>query len=61
MEKMKDLLATLSKYMAEHNIPFYSPRYNGHMNADLSLPGTLGYMVCSFLVVSSHGADYVVR
>lgn len=42
---MQGLLSTLSQYMAEHNIPFYSPRYNGHMNADLSLPGTLGYMV----------------
>ncbi|TCD62789.1 hypothetical protein EIP91_006407 [Steccherinum ochraceum] len=45
MERMKDLLSTLSRYMAEHNIPFYSPRYNGHMNADLSLPGTLGYIM----------------
>ncbi|THH28150.1 hypothetical protein EUX98_g6038 [Antrodiella citrinella] len=44
-DKMQELLSTLSQYMAEHNIPFYSPRYNGHMNADLSLPGTLGYMM----------------
>ncbi|KAH8081991.1 pyridoxal phosphate-dependent transferase [Cristinia sonorae] len=45
MQKLKDLLTNLSSYMAVHNIPFYSPRYNAHMLADLTMPGVLGYLL----------------
>ncbi|PSS37347.1 hypothetical protein PHLCEN_2v824 [Hermanssonia centrifuga] len=45
IDKLRGLLSKLSEYMAEHNIPFYSPRYNAHMLADVSMPGVLGYLL----------------
>ncbi|KAH7345481.1 pyridoxal phosphate-dependent transferase [Rhizoctonia solani] len=40
---LKELVGALS----EHSIPFWSPRYNAHMNGDTSLPGMLGYLAAA--------------
>ncbi|KAJ1311931.1 hypothetical protein OPQ81_010391 [Rhizoctonia solani] len=40
---LKELVGAL----AEHSIPFWSPRYNAHMNGDTSLPGMLGYLAAA--------------
>ncbi|CAE6445310.1 unnamed protein product [Rhizoctonia solani] len=40
---LKELVGALS----EHSIPFWSPRYNAHMNGDTSLPGLLGYLAAA--------------
>lgn len=37
---------TLSKTLADHSIPFWSPRYNAHMNMDTAMPSIIG---CEFL------------
>ncbi|KAF8761189.1 Pyridoxal-dependent decarboxylase conserved domain [Rhizoctonia solani] len=37
---LKELVGALS----EHSIPFWSPRYNAHMNGDTSLPGLLAIL-----------------
>jgi len=37
--RLQNLLIILKKY----TIPFYSPRYAGHMNWDITLPGIVGY------------------
>ncbi|KAK1228158.1 hypothetical protein PQX77_008791, partial [Marasmius sp. AFHP31] len=36
---LKDVLRGLG----EHSVPFFSPRYAGHMSFDVSLPAILGY------------------
>ncbi|CCM01340.1 uncharacterized protein FIBRA_03390 [Fibroporia radiculosa] len=43
--KLERRLDFLSKLLAKHCIPFFSPRYNGHMVSDASLPSILGYLV----------------
>ncbi|KAL0575884.1 hypothetical protein V5O48_006084 [Marasmius crinis-equi] len=30
--------------LADHSVPFFSPRYAGHMSFDVSLPAVLGYL-----------------
>jgi glutamate/tyrosine decarboxylase-like PLP-dependent enzyme len=42
---LKTLLSRLSGLLAQHSTPFFSPRYAGHMNSDLTLAGILGYLV----------------
>ena len=44
----KITLRLLSRLLARHSAPFYSPRYAAHMNGEISLPSTLGYMVAMF-------------
>ncbi|KAG6354647.1 hypothetical protein INS49_004665 [Diaporthe citri] len=34
----------LSKGLADHSIPFWSPRYNAHMNMDTAMSSIIGYM-----------------
>ncbi len=43
--------------MSEHNIPFFSPRYNAHMNSDTTLPGTLGYLVSVLAMIIVYLTD----
>lgn len=38
-------LKGLARLLADHSTPFFSPRYAAHMNSDVALPGTLGYLV----------------
>ncbi|THH16889.1 hypothetical protein EW146_g3821 [Bondarzewia mesenterica] len=35
----------LGTQLAQHSVPFFSPRYAGHMNGEISMPATLGYIV----------------
>src|SRR3984893_17097316 len=41
-ERLRDLLVEFLAD-AKRGVPFFSPRYVGHMNTDLLLPGLLGY------------------
>jgi tyrosine decarboxylase len=43
-KKLKEVLSTLSTRLQKGSNPWFSPRYLGHMNADLLLPGVIGYM-----------------
>ncbi|KAJ3505820.1 hypothetical protein NLJ89_g7216 [Agrocybe chaxingu] len=43
--KLEGYVDFLSKMLAKHCIPFFSPRYNGHMVSDASMPAILGYLV----------------
>lgn len=43
--KLKEGVAQLSTDLATHSIPFWSPRYNAHMNMDTALPSIIG---CKF-------------
>ncbi|KAK7051050.1 hypothetical protein VNI00_005162 [Paramarasmius palmivorus] len=38
-------LDVLADRLAENHVPFYSPRYAGHMNGDLSMSAVLGYVL----------------
>ncbi|KAK7438594.1 hypothetical protein VKT23_017929 [Stygiomarasmius scandens] len=40
---LQGVLESLAKSLSKHSVPFYSPRYAGHMSTDLSLPAVLGY------------------
>ncbi|KAK0701996.1 pyridoxal phosphate-dependent transferase [Lasiosphaeria miniovina] len=37
-------LRDLSDNLSATSVPFWSPRYNGHMNMDTAIPGIIGYM-----------------
>jgi len=43
VENMKNELLNMHKEM-EGSVPFFSPRYQGHMNWDVTMPAALGYM-----------------
>ncbi|KEP50082.1 pyridoxal-dependent decarboxylase domain protein [Rhizoctonia solani 123E] len=47
MSELDIALKELVGALAEHSIPFWSPRYNAHMNGDTSLPGMLGYLAAA--------------
>ncbi|KAF8324114.1 PLP-dependent transferase [Clavulina sp. PMI_390] len=42
--KLQTILKSLSGLLAKHSVPFYSPRYAGHMSFDISLPAMVGYL-----------------
>lgn len=35
-------LETISTVLAKHSVPFWSPRYNAHMNMDVTMPSIIG-------------------
>ncbi|KAJ3507603.1 hypothetical protein NLJ89_g6212 [Agrocybe chaxingu] len=45
INKLEGYVDFLSKMLAKHCIPFFSPRYNGHTISDPSMPSILGYLV----------------
>jgi len=47
IKDLDDALKEITAALAEHSIPFWSPRYNAHMTYDTSMPGQLGYLVAS--------------
>lgn len=42
--KLSNDMNDLSLKLADHSVPFYSPRYNGHMCMDTTLASIIGYM-----------------
>ncbi|KAG8935974.1 hypothetical protein FRC03_008425 [Tulasnella sp. 419] len=44
MEKLKQKLEDLAEKLSQHSVPFWSPRYNAHMNMDTSMPANLAYI-----------------
>ncbi|PKK54960.1 hypothetical protein CI102_213 [Trichoderma harzianum] len=44
IDELRGYVNTLSEKLALHSIPFWSPRYNAHMNMDVALPSIIGYM-----------------
>ncbi|KAL0573075.1 hypothetical protein V5O48_008886 [Marasmius crinis-equi] len=42
VKAINEVLEDLSKGLAEHSTPFYSPRYAAHMSFDVSLPAVIG-------------------
>ncbi|THU76237.1 PLP-dependent transferase [Dendrothele bispora CBS 962.96] len=43
VKTLQRALKSLAGCLSEKSVPFYSPRYAGHMSTDLSLPAVLGY------------------
>ncbi|ETS84850.1 hypothetical protein PFICI_02875 [Pestalotiopsis fici W106-1] len=44
IERLSMDSADLSDKLAKHSVPFWSPRYNAHMNMDTTLSSIIGYM-----------------
>ncbi|KAF3936110.1 hypothetical protein ABW20_dc0110203 [Dactylellina cionopaga] len=44
MEFLDTQIDYLSKDLSVNSIPFWSPRYNGHMNMDTTMPSLIGYL-----------------
>ncbi|KAL8393901.1 hypothetical protein RB595_003599 [Gaeumannomyces hyphopodioides] len=44
VEKLSENMGELSLGLANHSVPFWSPRYNAHMNMDTTLSSIIGYM-----------------
>ncbi|KIJ33125.1 hypothetical protein M422DRAFT_183647, partial [Sphaerobolus stellatus SS14] len=47
-ETISSNLTELLTVLGEKSIPFYSPRYSGHMSVDQNLPAILGYLSTMF-------------
>jgi len=43
IKKLQNLVNQLGPQLAKNSVPFWSARYNAHMNMDTSLPGIVGY------------------
>ncbi|KAI9038294.1 pyridoxal phosphate-dependent decarboxylase family protein [Aspergillus affinis] len=43
--RISEAISSASKILAKHSIPYWSPRYGGHMCSDLSMPALLGYFM----------------
>ncbi|KAH9946461.1 pyridoxal-dependent decarboxylase domain protein [Amylocystis lapponica] len=44
-DKFERKIGLLSNYMRQHCVPFYSPRYMGHMSTESTLPAITGYVL----------------
>ncbi|KAB8255989.1 pyridoxal phosphate-dependent transferase [Aspergillus pseudonomiae] len=44
-EKFKEAVEKTAALLGEHSIPFWHPRYQGHMCTDMTMPGLLGYFM----------------
>ncbi|KAK6499882.1 hypothetical protein TWF481_010239 [Arthrobotrys musiformis] len=44
IDHLNDRLTSLSRGLSTNCIPFWSPRFNGHMNMDTTMPALLGYL-----------------
>lgn len=44
-DNFSDVVRKVSQLLGEHSVPFWSPRYEGHMCTDLTMPGLLGYFM----------------
>ncbi|KAF8892114.1 pyridoxal phosphate-dependent transferase [Infundibulicybe gibba] len=44
MNRTKAELGCVMEMLANHSVPFWSPRYNAHMNMDTTMPAMIGYL-----------------
>ncbi|OGM43988.1 pyridoxal-dependent decarboxylase domain protein [Aspergillus bombycis] len=44
-QKFKEAVQKTATLLGEHSIPFWHPRYQGHMCTDMTMPGLLGYFM----------------
>jgi hypothetical protein len=51
IEKLRGDLKELSQGLATHTIPFWSPRYNAHMNMDTAMSSIIGCEYCLLLTL----------
>ncbi|XP_063683931.1 L-tyrosine decarboxylase-like [Bolinopsis microptera] len=58
IEDMKEELMKMQTDM-EGNIPFFSPRYQGQMNWDMSMPGLLGYITA--MLCHQNNKDFATK
>lgn len=42
IKKLNEMFTRLSSLLATHSVPFWSPRYNGHMNMETTFPSVIG-------------------
>ncbi|GES66446.1 pyridoxal-dependent decarboxylase domain protein [Aspergillus terreus] len=45
MKNFSEAVTKAASLLGQHSIPFWSPRYQGHMCSDLTVPGLLGYFM----------------
>lgn len=41
--KLYEFVNTIGVVLTDLSVPFWSPRYNAHMNMDTSMPGIVAY------------------
>lgn len=44
MTRLETAVKAVAQIFSHHHVPFWSPRYNGHMTGDTTLPGIAGYL-----------------
>ncbi|EEB93640.1 hypothetical protein MPER_07671, partial [Moniliophthora perniciosa FA553] len=44
MKNLTHWVTCLAEKLSRHHVPFWNPRYNGHMLNDTTLPGIAGYL-----------------
>lgn len=47
--RIKETARTLREFLSQYYLPFYSMRYQGHMNWDVTLPAIIGYFTTMLL------------
>ncbi|CAG8556794.1 1827_t:CDS:2 [Acaulospora morrowiae] len=57
MKKLEGTLRCLMGHLSDHSVPFWSPRYMGHMNTDTSLPANVGYLTTMFFNQNNVSAE----
>lgn len=45
VKKFNEAVKTAARLLGKQSVPFWSPRYEGHMCTDLTIPGLLGYFM----------------
>ncbi|PLB48502.1 PLP-dependent transferase [Aspergillus steynii IBT 23096] len=48
LEKLNHELDTIGKWLRDHSVPFFSPRYNAHMSMETSMPSLIGFITGLF-------------
>ncbi|PNS20008.1 Polyadenylation factor subunit 2 [Sphaceloma murrayae] len=45
IEKLKDVVKSLSGFLSQHSVPFWHPRYQAHMSSESTFPAVIGYLM----------------
>lgn len=44
IQRLEFELGAITEQLNQHSVPFWSPRYNGHMSMENSMPAVIGYL-----------------
>lgn len=60
-DRFEKAVHNTANLLGKHSIPFWSPRYQAHMNADLTMPSLLGYFMASIYNSNNVAIEFVCQ